>query len=310
MSSKFKLAHLSDLHLGPMPMFWPWHWNIKRALGFANWMIKRRYVHLPFLADILLDDIRQQGVDHTAVSGDLTNIGMPAEHRQSLAWLKRAGQPMDVSAVPGNHDIYCKLLFDRGPKRWAQYMSSQEYKEGSAVGRCTGSAEFPYVRRWGNIALIGLNSAVPTAIGKALGQVGDQQRRRLETILTELGEQRVCRVVMIHHPPLPGQAPPARALQDAALMQDVLTRAGAELVIHGHNHRAMLEYREWQGRPFPVVGVPSCSTAGTFSSPAAYNIYTFTRADERYKIELIQRQISRDGSSVQEVKREPLMPEV
>ncbi|MEO1608988.1 MAG: metallophosphoesterase [Pseudomonadota bacterium] len=309
MSQTFMLAHLSDPHLGPMPVFWPWHWNMKRAFGYANWMRKRRSRQLPSLASLIADDVRTQGVDHIAISGDLTNIGMPAEYRKALAWLQYVGPPERVSTVPGNHDIYCRLWFDRGIGRWADYMSSTEQGQDDKClpGAHAHGVIFPFVRVWGNIALIGVNSAFPTATGSAAGHVGDTQRLRLEGILKKLNEQRMCRVVMVHHPPLPGQARPIRALRDSDLLESVLTKVGAELVIHGHNHKPMLEYREWQGRRFPVVGVSSCSAAVTLSAPAAYNIYVITPvADNSYRIELIERQVAPDAASVHEVRRKLL----
>ena len=313
MSATFQLAHLSDLHLGPMPIVWPWHWTVKRAFGVANWMFKRRHLHIPVLADLILADISRQAIDHIAVSGDLTNIGIPGEHRRALAWLQRAGPPERISAVPGNHDIYCRLWRDRGVMRWTRYMSSIVYQqtgldEHSAPKQSHDtSGIFPFVRRWGKIALIGVNSAIPTKTGSAIGEIGPGQLQRLEAVLTDLQRQQVCRVVMLHHPPLPGQAGPARALRDAHRLEHILTTAGAELVIHGHNHRNMLEYRDWRTRPLPVVGAPSCSAAIASPLPAAYNIYTFTPAAQGYEITLIQRQVQADGVSIAEVRRQRLM---
>lgn len=273
-------------------------------------MYKRRHLHIPGLAKLILDDVRAQDIDHIAVSGDLTNIGMPAEHRRALAWLKRVGPPDRVSAVPGNHDIYCRLWRDQGVMRWAQYMSSTAGIQGGMEWQDRTSGIFPFVRRWGNIALIGVNSAIPTNTGSAIGEVGQSQLQRLADILKDLQQQQVCRVVMIHHPPLPGQTPPVRALQDAGALEDILTTAGAELVFHGHNHRNMLEYRSWRGGTFPVIGVPSCSTAVTSSLPAAYYIYIFTPVGAAYEIDLIQRQVLPDGVSLVEVRRQRLIPQL
>ena len=63
--------------------------------------------------------------------------------------------------------------------------------------------------------------------------------------------------VLIHHPPLPGQAKRFRGLEDAAGLEAVLSRHGAELVMHGHNHRNMLAWGatgarrrcRWSARP-------------------------------------------------------------
>ena len=132
--------------------------------------------------------------------------------------------------------------------------NSESWKRDEAV-------RFPYVRTQGPVALIGLNSAVPTPPFVAAGELGRAQLEQFALCLERLAEAKFIRVVLIHHPPLPGLAPPRRALQDAAAFSDVLDRYGAELVLHGHNHREMLSWRAHSGRGVPVLGVSSASSA-------------------------------------------------
>ncbi len=42
-------------------------------------------------------------------------------------------------------------------------------------------------------------------------------------------------------------------------LRTILRRHGAELILHGHNHRLMTHYIEGPDRPVPVVGVASAS---------------------------------------------------
>ncbi|WP_457824411.1 metallophosphoesterase family protein, partial [Staphylococcus aureus] len=83
------------------------------------------------------------------------------------------------------------------------------------------------------VALIGVNSAIPTAVGLAIGSVDSLQQGRLETLLAHTKAEGLIRLVMIHHPPLPGLAAPRRALVESEALAAVLARSGAELVIHG-----------------------------------------------------------------------------
>jgi 3',5'-cyclic AMP phosphodiesterase CpdA len=85
---------------------------------------------------------------------------------------------------------------------------------------------------------------------------------------------------MIHHPPLPGQATPAKALHDAAELAALLEKYGAELVIHGHNHRSMLA--RVGEHATPVVGVPAASMAVVHHSEplARYHLYRIARAPD------------------------------
>ena len=306
MQKLVRLAHISDVHLPNVAGFSPRHLNLKRGLGFINWQRKRRFIHLQSTVDLLLEDLRQQEFDHLAVSGDLANLGLPSELEAAATWLKQLGNPSDVSVIPGNHDIYCPLSSDQGTERWQDYMSN--IPDVARQAGPSSASGFPYVRRLGDVALIGVNSAVPTPPGIASGQVGMEQLERLQMILFELAEEGCFRLVMIHHPPLPGQASKRRALKDAADLQSLIADAGAELIIHGHNHRSMLAHVDGASGAIPVVGVPSFSaTYGPKSGElAAYNIYEISKIPSGYSIALEQRGLKRDAEGVMCLRREKI----
>lgn len=300
MTTPFTLAHLSDLHLGPLPPFTVRHWNLKRALGYLNWQRGRRHVHTRHVADLLTADLAVQRADHVAVTGDLVNIALPGEYEAALAWLEGLGQPRDVSVVPGNHDIYTRLGRDPGPERWAGYMRGD-----AGDGVAPPPVAFPYVRRRGPIALVGLNSAVPTPPFVAAGLVGVAQRIRLAALLDALGRERLFRVVLIHHPPLAGQAPPLRALRDAADLERVLSAHGAELVLHGHNHRDMLSWCHGPCGRFPVLGIASGSATRPHRDEplARYNLIDVSRLDDGWRVEVRARGLAIVGGPVVELGR-------
>lgn len=251
MTDPFTLAHITDLHLGPLPWMGPRHWNLKRALGVANWLRKRRHLHTRQAFEAILHAVKALHPDHIAVTGDLANVGLPAELARALDTLRAIGPPERVSVVPGNHDIYCPLWRDAGTERWRAYAASD----------AAGGPDFPYVRRRGRLALVGVNSARPTPPGVAQGEAGAHQIAALGEMLAALRREDCCRVVMIHHPPLVGQTSPLRRLRDAAALTACLAAAGAELVIHGHDHRD--EYNEIDTRDgrAVVIGVGSASMA-------------------------------------------------
>ncbi len=296
------LAHMSDPHLGPMPPLWPWHWNLKRAVGYVNWMRRRRFRHIRALADLAVRDVRAQAVDHIAMTGDVANIGLPSELARALDWLRELGPPDRVTAIPGNHDIYCRLRRDRGIDRWADYMTGFEVAGKAPSAPVAG--EFPFVRLLGRVALVCVNSAVPTPYYSARGEVGQAQRARLQHILRGLGDAGQCRIVLVHYPPLPGQATQWRHLADARDMDMVLRDAGAELVLHGHNHRQSVAFRQWRGRWFPIVGVPSCSSAPDSAEPAGYNIFRIYERADGFAVEMTQRRVTADGQGFVEVGRQ------
>lgn len=292
MTNTFTLAHLSDIHLSPVP--WPRlaELDAKRALGLANWHRKRKRQHGREVIDALVADIRQQRPDHIAVGGDLVNIGLPGELDAARDWLVALGTPEMVSVVPGNHDVYGAFGRDAGISRWRAFMG--------------GDGAFPFVRRFGRVALIGLNSAVPTPVFWASGRLGARQREALADLLDTLGAEGACRVVLLHHPPLPGQADRLRGLTDAPELAALLARHGAELVLNGHNHQSTLRWLEaYKGR-IPVVGVPSASGRPGFHAPAArYNLLRFEPAGAHWRIALVGRQYQGDGS-LAEVERTAL----
>jgi len=290
------IAHLSDIHIGPLVGLSPRFWNTKRALGFLNWHRKRRFVHRSEVADRLVADLAQQPLDHVAVSGDLANLGLPAEHERALAWLAKLGPPDRVSVVPGNHDIYAELGGDQGPMRWLEFMQSDVSDEP-----LTSAASFPFVRRIGRIALIGINSAVPTPPAIAIGRVGAEQRARLGSMLERLGADGYFRLVMIHHPPLPGHAKAHHELEDAAEVERILVAHGAELVIHGHNHTSTTAWRQAEsGRPIAIVGVPSGSAARSIKGEplARYHIYRIAPDAGSWRIDLEARGIEAPDGAV------------
>ena len=65
----------------------------------------------------------------------------------------------------------------------------------------------------------------------------------------------------------------------------VIAARGAELVLHGHNHRQSVHHLPGPRGKVPVVGVASASAkAGTHRPGAAYHLFSIERAGERLAI--------------------------
>jgi 3',5'-cyclic AMP phosphodiesterase CpdA len=292
----FTLAHLSDPHLAPLPE--P-HWGElfnKRVTGYLNWRKKRRFVHDRAVLDAIVADLKAHRPDHIAVTGDLANIALPDEFVRGRKWLQSLGPPQQVSVVPGNHDAYMRDGMGYAIRQWGDYMCGDH-----------DAADFPYLRRRGPLALIGLSSAVPTLPLMATGRLGGEQLSRLAEMLGELKAERPFRVVLIHHPPV-SQAKAYRRLLDADALKRVIAEHGAELLLHGHDHLAMLNRLEGPGGArVPAVGVPSASAApGTSHDDAAYNLYAIGGAPGAWTCELTTRGIN-DAGAVVEQRRTKLI---
>jgi 3',5'-cyclic AMP phosphodiesterase CpdA len=311
------IAHLTDVHLGPIEGFAPRYWTLKRGLGYANWVRTRRHVHRRAVLDRIVADMEAQRPDHIAVTGDLANIGLPREHINALGWLKGLGPPERVTVVPGNHDTYSRIGRDPGARRWASYMSSNA--AGLAYAG-SGAEHFPFVRVIGGMALIGVDSAVETPPLMAWGRIGKRQLEGLASVLQRLRGSGFFRLVLVHHPPLRGQADAARGLRDAQELESVLAQGGAELVIHGHNHRNMLAWLphggDADGAPsrIAVVGAPSASRGRRHHREALgrYNLYRIERdgagGPRPWRIELIGRGLAEPDGPVVELERSELSP--
>jgi 3',5'-cyclic AMP phosphodiesterase CpdA len=283
----FTLAHLSDIHLSPMPHARRRHLLSKRILGYVNWHRGRKLVHRRAFLDLLTRDLLERGPDHVAVTGDLVNLGLPEEFLRAADWLHHLGPPSDVTVIPGNHDAYVRLHPDKSTRHWHPYMQSNEAGEALFA---TPEAGFPFVRRFGDIGIVALSSAIPTMPFVAGGKLGTAQLSYLASALDRLGREGLFRVVLIHHPPLPGQASWARGLRDAKKLREMLREHGAELVLHGHRHQQTVEALDTVSGPAIIVGVPSASEAIEGRAPAArYNEYTIGRAGNGWRVEMVGR---------------------
>ena len=270
----FVLAHLSDPHIGPLPQPLTRELIGKRLTGYLNWKRRSGIHNMDVLARIV-GDMQAQKPDHIAMTGDILNIGLPAEFPLARAWLEALGRPHDVSFVPGNHDAYVPAAMARIVDTFAPWCANDGERH----------THFPYLRVRGEVALIGVSSAIPTAPFLASGRVGPAQRAALEILLRAAGARGLMRVVLIHHPPWRNGATAGRGLRDARAFEDIIARCGAELILHGHNHRLLRHDMKGDGRSAPSIGVASASAVpGTPRHRAAYHLYRITRGGNGWTI--------------------------
>lgn len=287
--SAYVLAHLSDPHLAPLPAPSVRELIGKRVLGYLNWTRNRHTFHVRDTLDALIADVKAQQPDHIAITGDLVNISLDSEFKQALAWLRSVGTPEHVSVIPGNHDAYVASMRDRFAKEFADYLRSDNASPGSA-------ATFPYVQRRGPLALIGVSTAVPTAPFMATGKLGAQQLEALEQILASISPADAFRVLLIHHPLDTDRKRRHKRLTDSDELKALLRRRGADLVLHGHDHRHATVWFDGINGKFPVVGVPSASAVDDgVHDPAAYNLFDISRKGDRWRCDMRVRTNVKNG---------------
>jgi 3',5'-cyclic AMP phosphodiesterase CpdA len=221
----------------------------KRIVGFTNWWRSRRRLHDMGALGLIVDDIRRHKPDHIACTGDMCHIGLPAELPAAVAFLDALGPRDRVSFVPGNHDAYVPASLAPMHSAFAPWATGDDGADG-----------YPWLKVRGQVALIGLTSAVPTPLLMATGRLGPDQIDKAEILLRYAAQRGLRRVILIHHPPHRGGAKKTRDLTDAARLEAMLAEVGADLVLHGHNHRMSLAWMA-APQPIPVLGV-ACSSMG------------------------------------------------
>jgi len=288
----FRLAHLSDPHLPPLPAARLRDLAGKRAFGYLNWTRNRHKYHRRDVLDTLVSDMQAQQPDHVAVTGDLVNLALDAEFNPARQWLEGVGGAADVTVVPGNHDAYVRATRHRFVSHFGDYL------RGDADGAAT---HFPFVRRRGPVALIGVSSAVPTPPLMATGWLGHAQLGALDTILAQLSREEAFRVLLVHHPlHSDGRA---KRLTDSHQLLALLKRHGVELVLHGHDHIHSTMWFDSPNGNIPAIGVPSASALAHGRYPAAaYNLFAIEKDNAGWRCEQIVRSIDH-GLQMREIKR-------
>lgn len=240
---KFQFAHISDLHLPPLPAVALREVVNKRLLGWLSWHRRRKRRHRPAAVAALEKLLGERRVDHICITGDVTNLGLAREFEAADRWLGQYAAPGTLTFVPGNHDAYVSASLDAMRTHFHRWLPDH----------------FPSVTRRDGVTFIGVSSAVATPPFMATGRVGRGQLERLASILDETRADGAYRVLMLHHPPARGIVGSRKALTDAGALREVLRERPVDLILHGHGHHAVRYELECGGRPVPVFGAGSAS---------------------------------------------------
>ncbi len=262
----FRLAHVTDPHFRSFAGASLSDFLNKRAVGALNIVVNRRRKHKMELLAAMREDLRTRGADHLALTGDLSNVSLESEWREALRWLE--GMPAEtVTVIPGNHDTYVPEVVRAGTfeRMFAPYQTAEVRSDGET---------YPFVRLRPGVALVSVNSCVATGDLGAWGEIGAGQLARLETWMMAPELAGRVRVVLIHHPPVVHRGGEDRNLRDREALAALLRRTGADLVLHGHDHRDELASLDGPGgKKIPVVGAGSASYAGGPDRRSRYNVY-------------------------------------
>lgn len=234
-----RLAHVSDLHILDLHGVSVERFLSRRVLGGINLLLRRAREHRPEILECLVQDLLAEEPDHIVVSGDLSNLALESEFDRVFQLLKLLGGYARLSVVPGNHDYYTFRAADtrRFEKWFHPFMFKGEFSD-------LDLDVYPYVKRLGDLMLVGINSAARTVPPLSYGTVGDRQLELLETVLgsPEAAESVVCLVMhhALHRRDLLHEATSGLLNRDRLLR--VVQDHKVDLVLYGHDH----EGRAWK----------------------------------------------------------------
>ncbi len=265
----YRIAHISDVHLGPLPKVKLHQLANKRITGYLNWKLNRKSVLAGDYLGGIIGDIQSKPIDHILVTGDLMNLSLPEEFDMAHSFLKLLGEPENVTANCGNHDAYLPGSLQKSIRKWAPYLSSDDKIISTAN-------DYPILRKRDDIAIIACNSAEATLPFFATGYFRKKQAERLAQILDQTKD--MYRIVMIHHPPIADATPWYKRLIGQEEFRDVIKTHGAELILHGHTHLDTKNHIEGPLGDVPVICVPAAGNAPGGHKPAGqYNLFSITR---------------------------------
>ncbi|MCM2291188.1 metallophosphoesterase [Allorhizobium sp. BGMRC 0089] len=291
----FKLAHISDIHLGPLPRLTWRELASKRITGYLNWHSNRRRHMVGGTLETLVEAMRQHNPDHLAVTGDLVNLATGLEISRAASWLEALGAPEDTSVVPGNHDAYVPGAHEKTMRAWYDYVRGDDDPSHYVKAHRL----WPTQRRRGPVALIGCSTSVATPPFSASGYFGPRQARETAEALKQAGRDGLFRVVMIHHPPIRGATAQHKRMIGIRRFAAALSVGGAELVLHGHTHLNTLNWLTTRRGRIPVIGIASASQGpGGKKPPAAFNLFEISGKSGAWSLTWERHSLTADASGV------------
>ena len=248
-SAIVRLGHISDLHVSDRSRY--------PRNGFTARQCDK---HSSRLAKGLLDALREVGVDHLVVTGDVTFSGEAREFERAAELLRPFAEAGKLTVVPGNHDVWTEEAVETARFLRALGPDGKGMKKAAPC--------YPHVVPLGDDAvLVALDSA---RYGEdpwtTPGRLGSEQLRAAREVAREHAKLGRAVVLAFHHHVV---LPPERVDSDVHVAKmpladaDQVVRLVAEqpiaAVLHGHRHTAFRVDLPGAGGPTPVLCAGSAS---------------------------------------------------
>lgn len=289
-NESFRFVQLSDLHLSSIGTPNPLRLFNKRILGYLSWLRKRRHTHQRWVLELAIETFEKLSIDHYAITGDLTHVGLKNEFQQVQRWLEQLDTAQNITLIPGNHDLYVNEKWSRSFKLWQQYLHGDKLsptspiKTDDALSRLNNL--YPTVRTRKNIAFIGLNSVFDAPWFRATGQLDTTQLQRLKELLASSELDKYCKILLIHHPLSLTETPARKCLLNHNELRKLLSENPVDLVLHGHGHHSCFESIETNGGfNIPVIGMSSSSSISEKPGyQAEFLLFQISQSSKHWKI--------------------------
>ena len=232
-----RIAHVSDTHVLSMRgVEWRAMLVNKRLTGQANTLLRRGRVHRrEYLLAVLAAAAAE--ADQVVVTGDITNLSLESEYHEARALLDGVARSVEVTVVPGNHDIYLPSIHRE--RRFPHHFRTFLRSDLPELALDLPAGPYPCVKLRGPAAIIALSSGVPRPPFVAAGYLGEAQRMALARVLAHPEVARRTPVILVHHPPVDSRSRLARlrdGLVDAAPLRATLAPVARGLLLFGHLH--------------------------------------------------------------------------
>ncbi len=232
-----RIAHVSDVHvLSRLGAEWRRMLFNKRITGWANVLLRRGRVFRPEYLGAVLEEAAARA-DHVVVTGDVTNMAHESEYVEARRLLDGVARRVEVTVVPGNHDIY--LPAAGRERRFEHHFAPFVTGERASLAVRLPAGDYPLVKLRGPAAIVGLSSAVPRPPFVSGGVLGREQLAALERVIALPEVASRTPVLLIHHPPVDARSRLARlrdGLLDADGLRSAVDRLRRGLILFGHVH--------------------------------------------------------------------------
>jgi 3',5'-cyclic AMP phosphodiesterase CpdA len=246
----------------------------KRLAGYANFAWRRGRVHRrEYLHAVLA--AAAKAADQLVVTGDITNLAFDGEFREASRVLEDIARTVEVTVIPGNHDIYLPRIQRDGsfPRYFGRFLES----DLPELGVDLPAGRYPCVKLRGPIAIIALSSAVPRPPFVAAGYLGTAQLEAFTKVLLHPEVAARTPVILVHHPPVDARRLLARlrdGLVDGASFRSALAPLARGLVLFGHLHVRVRCVLQTASGAIDVV----CASGAALEHPddsvrAGFNLY-------------------------------------